>query len=58
MIKSLDLIKVQGCKNLSVKVIKICNELITAPLKIIFEQSLKEVKFPGNSKKSKCCSST
>ena len=58
MIKSLDLIKDHGCENLSVKVIKIYNELITAPLKIIFEQSLKEGKFPGNSKKSKYCSST
>ena len=57
MIKSLDLIKVHGCENMSVKVIKICNALITAPLKIIFEQLLKEGKFPGNSKKSKCCSS-
>lgn len=35
--------KAHGCDKLSVKMIKICRESITVPLKIIFEQSIKEV---------------
>ena len=46
MIKALDLYKAHGWGNTSIKMIKVCGESITIPLKIIFEQSLKEKKFP------------
>ena len=38
IIKSLDPTKAHGCDNLSVRMIKICNESITIPLKIIFKE--------------------
>ena len=38
--------------NISIKMIKICGESITVPLKIIFEQSLKESKLPELWKKA------
>ena len=43
--KNLDPAKAHGCDNISIKMIKTCGESLTAPLKIIFEQSLKEAKF-------------
>ena len=43
--KNLDPAKAHGCDNISIKMIKACGESLTAPLKIIFEQSLKEAKF-------------
>ena len=43
IIKSLDLARTHGCDNLSVRMIEICNESITIPLKIIFKESLKMV---------------
>ena len=46
IIKSLDPTKAHGCDNLSVRMIKICNESITIPLKIIFTESLKNGVFP------------
>ena len=46
IIKSLDPTKAHGCDNLSIKMIQICKEVITIPLKLIFDQSLKEGKFP------------
>ena len=46
IIKNLDLAKVHGCDNISIKMIKICSESLTVPLKIMFEQSLKEGRFP------------
>ena len=41
IIKSLDPTKAHGCDSLSVRMIKICKESITIPLKIIFKESLK-----------------
>ena len=46
MIKNLDLAKVHGCHNISIKMIKIFSESLTVPLKIMFEQSLKGGRFP------------
>ena len=46
ILKSLDLTKAHGCDNLSVKMFQICNEVITIPLKPIFDQSLQKRKFP------------
>ena len=37
--------KTLGCDNISVRMIKIFSESLTVPLKIIFEQSLKEGRF-------------
>ena len=42
IIKSLDPTKAHGCDNLSIKMIQICKEVITIPLKLIFDQSHKE----------------
>ena len=52
IIKNLDSSKAHGWDNISIKMIKICGESITVPLKIIFEQSLKENKFPEVWKKA------
>ena len=52
IIKTLDLYKTHGCDNISVKIIEICSESFTLPLKIIFEHSLKKGKFPEIWKKS------
>ena len=46
IIKSLDSTKAHGCDNLSIRMIKMCSELITLPLKIIFQESRKKGKFP------------
>ena len=46
IIKSLDSSKPHGCDNISIKMIKICSESVTIPLKIIFEESLKKRIFP------------
>ena len=46
IIKSLNSTKAHGCDNLSIRMIKICNESITIPLKIVFEESLKNGVFP------------
>ena len=46
ILKSLDSTKAHGCDILSVRMIKICNESITIPLKIIFDESLKNGVFP------------
>ena len=43
LIKNLDSSKAHGWDSISVKMIKICSETITVPLKIILEQSLKEI---------------
>ena len=45
IIKNLDPVKAHGCDNISIKVIKICSESLTVPLKIIIEQSLKQDRF-------------
>ena len=45
IIKNLDPAKAHGCDNISIKIIKICSESLTVPLRIIFEQSLKEGRF-------------
>ena len=42
IIKSLDSSKTHGYDNISIKMIKICRESITIPLKIIFAESLKK----------------
>ena len=52
IIKTLDSSKADGWGNISIKRIKICGESITVLLKIIFEQSLKERKFPELWKKA------
>ena len=46
IINSLNSSKAHGYDNLSIKMIKICNESVTIPLKIIFEESLKKGIFP------------
>ena len=51
MIKTLDSSKAHGCGNISIKMIKICGESITVPLKIIFEQSLRKRDFQNYGKK-------
>ena len=50
--KNLDSSKAHGWDNISTKIIKIYGESITVPLKIIFEQLLKEKKFPEVCKKA------
>ena len=45
LIKNLDSSKAHRWDNISIKMIIICGESITVPLKITFEQSLKEKKF-------------
>ena len=45
IIKTLDLSKAHGWDNISIKMIKICGESITVPLKIVFEPSLNKRKF-------------
>ena len=45
IIKSLDPTKAHGCDKLSIKMIQICNEVITIPLKLNFGQSLEKEKF-------------
>ena len=57
-IKNLDLAKAHGCDNISLKMIKICSASLTFTLRIIFEQSLKEARFPEIWKKSKYSSDT
>ena len=52
IIKNLDPPKAHGCDNISTKMIKICSESLTVPLRIIFEQSLKEGRFPEIWKKA------
>ena len=46
IIKNLDPTKAHGCDNIAIKMIKICNESLAVPLRILFEQSLKEGRFP------------
>ena len=45
IIKSLNSTKAHGCDIVSVRMIKMCSESITLPLKIIFQESLKKGKF-------------
>ena len=51
IIKLLDSSKSHGCDNILIKMIKICSELVTIPLKTVFEESLKKGIFPEISKK-------
>ena len=51
IINSLDSSKAHGYDNISIKMIKLCNDSITIPLKIIFEESLKKGIFPDIRKK-------
>ena len=46
IIKSLVSSKSHGCDNISIKMIKICSELVTILLKTVFEESLKKGIFP------------
>ena len=46
IIKAVDSSKAHGYENLSIKMIKFCEESITIPFKIIFEESLKCGVFP------------
>ena len=43
--------KGHGCDNISIKMIKICRESLTVPLRILFEQSLKKADFQKFGKK-------
>ena len=52
MIKSLNSSKSYGYDNISIKMIKICSELVTTPLKVIFKESLKKWIFPEIWKKT------
>ena len=52
IIKALDSSKAHGYDNLSIKMIKLCEESIVIPLKIIFEDSLKCGVFPEIWKKA------
>ena len=52
IIKLLDSSKSPGYHNISIKMIKICSESVTIPLKIIFEESLKKGIFPEIWKKA------
>ena len=52
IIKNLDPAKVHTCDNISIKMIKICSESLTLLLRIIFEQSVKEGRFPEIWKKA------
>ena len=51
IINSLDSSKAHGYDNISIKMIKLCKDSITIPLKIIFEESLKKGIFPDMWKK-------
>ena len=51
IINPLNSSKAHGYDNISIKIIQICNESVTIPLKIIFEESLKKVIFPDMWKK-------
>ena len=46
IIKTLDPNKAHDCDNIFIKMIKICSQSLTLPLKIIFEHSIKKGKFP------------
>ena len=52
LIKKLDPGKDHRCENISIKMIKICSDSLTAPLRIIFEQSLKKDNYPEIWKKA------
>ena len=52
IIKILDPPKAHGSDNISTKMIKICSESLTVPLRIIFEQSLKKFNFEKFGKKA------
>ena len=52
IIKTFDPNKAHGCTNISIKIIKICSQSLILPLKIIFEHSLQECKFPKIWKKA------
>ena len=51
IIKSLSPKKAHGCGIISIKMIQICGKTIIAPLRIIFEESLRRRKFPETWKK-------
>ena len=51
IIKSLDSTKAHGYDNLSIRMMKMCSESITLPLKIIFQESLKRENFQKYGKK-------
>ena len=51
IINPLNSSKAHGYDNISIKIMQICNESVTIPLKIIFEESLKKVIFPDIWKK-------
>ena len=51
IINSLDSSKAHRYDNISIKMLKLCNDSITIPLKIIFEESLKKGIFPDMWKK-------
>ena len=52
IMKTLDPNKAYGCDNISIKMMKICSQSLTLPLKIIFEHSIKNGKFPEIWKKA------
>ena len=52
IMKTLDPNKAYGCDNISIKMMKICSQSLTLPLKIIFEHSIKNGNFPEIWKKA------
>ena len=55
IMKILDQTKTHGCESTSLKMTKICSQSLTASLRIIFNQSLKEGKFPDLGKNKCSC---
>ena len=53
-IKTLDAEKAHGWENISIKMMQICGDPIALTLMLVFETALKEKKFRGIRKKSKC----
>ena len=52
IVKSLNTKNAHGSDNMSIKMIQICGETITGPLKMIFDESLQKEKFPETWKKA------
>ena len=55
IINNLDPNKAHGHDMLSIRMIKLCGNSICKPLSIIFNDCLKEGKFPADWKKCSCC---
>ena len=51
-IRPLDINKVDGHDNISIRMLKICDDAIVEPLKILFVNSVNQVVFPSRWKKA------